>query len=129
MGVIKEALSQLPAERQRAIENVLSVQVRQPSWQVPLEEAIGVGADFMGEIENGAMATELQKEVACLPEDILKEVVILRFGLDTGESRTLQEVGYMLGMSGERVRQRESKALRFLRQPSRPNKLYDFLTR
>ena len=51
----------------------------------------------------------------------------LRFGLEDGRSRTLEEVGRVFSLTRERIRQIEAKALRKLRQPSRSRKLRDFL--
>ena len=56
-----------------------------------------------------------------------KKVLILRFGLDDGRARTLEEVGKEFDVTRERIRQIEAKALRKLRHPSRSKKLKDFL--
>ena len=56
-----------------------------------------------------------------------RRVLQLRFGLEDGRSRTLEEVGRDFGVTRERIRQIEAKALRKLRHPSRSRKLRDFL--
>jgi len=56
-----------------------------------------------------------------------KKVLILRFGLEDGRSRTLEEVGKEFNVTRERIRQIEAKALRKLRHPSRSKKLKDYL--
>jgi RNA polymerase primary sigma factor len=56
-----------------------------------------------------------------------RRVLELRFGLDTGRSRTLEEVGKEFNVTRERIRQIEAKALRKLRHPSRSKKLKDYL--
>lgn len=56
-----------------------------------------------------------------------EKVLRLRFGLDDGRARTLEEVGQIFNVTRERIRQIEAKALRKLRHPSRSKKLKDFL--
>lgn len=56
-----------------------------------------------------------------------EKVLRLRFGLEDGRSRTLEEVGQMFNVTRERIRQIEAKALRKLRHPNRSNKVKDFI--
>jgi len=67
------------------------------------------------------------KDLLDLLNDREREVLKLRFGLEDGQSRTLEEVGEMFGVTRERVRQIEAKALRKLRHPRSSHKLRDYL--
>ena len=69
---------------------------------------------------------QLDDELATLTEREQK-VLRLRFGLDDGKARTLEEVGKEFQVTRERIRQIEAKAIRKLRQPSRSKKLQDYL--
>lgn len=68
----------------------------------------------------------LEEVLSTLTEREAK-VLTLRFGLDGGQARTLEEVGKVFGVTRERIRQIEAKALRKLRHPSRRKKLQDYL--
>lgn len=101
----------------------------------------------IGEEDDSHLGDFIEDQDATSPEDhasyeLLKEqlesvldtltdreenVLRLRFGLDDGRTRTLEEVGKVFGVTRERIRQIEAKALRKLRHPSRSKQLKDFL--
>ncbi len=68
------------------------------------------------------------KNVLSMLQEREAKVLALRFGLnDNGEAKTLEEVGKIFGVTRERIRQIEAKALRKLRHPSRRINLRDYL--
>jgi RNA polymerase primary sigma factor len=69
---------------------------------------------------------EIQRELGALT-DRERQVLEMRFGLKDGQGRTLEEVGVELGVTRERIRQIEAKALRKLRHPHRSKRLRDYL--
>lgn len=101
----------------------------------------------VGEEEDSNLGTFIQDENAISPQEsaaqvMLKEqllevlntltpreqkVIMLRYGIEDGHSRTLEDVGKEFNVTRERIRQIEAKALKKLRQPSRSKKLKDFL--
>ncbi|MCR5283896.1 MAG: sigma-70 family RNA polymerase sigma factor, partial [Lachnospiraceae bacterium] len=70
---------------------------------------------------------EQLNEVLATLTDREAKVLKLRFGLEDGKARTLEEVGQRFDVTRERIRQIEAKALRKLRHPSRSRKLKDYL--
>lgn len=107
---------------------------------VSLEKPIGEEEDsFLGDFipDDDAPSPSDQASFALLKEqlfEVLQEltpreekVLRLRFGLDDGRTRTLEEVGREFDVTRERIRQIEAKALRKLRHPSRSQKLKDYL--
>ncbi len=108
---------------------------------VSLETPIGEEDDsHLGDFikDERTMSPEEYATVGMLKEELAgvlltltereEKVLRLRFGLDDGQCRTLEEVGQIFNVTRERIRQIEAKALRKLRHPSRSRKLKDFLT-
>ena len=73
------------------------------------------------------MLKEQLNEILSTLTDREAKVLRLRFGIDDGKQRTLEEVGLMFDVTRERIRQIEAKALRKLRHPSRSKKVKDYL--
>jgi RNA polymerase primary sigma factor len=123
----------LPADKVREIMNVARTPV---SLETPIgeEEDSNLG-DFIpdegGEAPSDAATYQMQREaveeVLASLSDRERRVLRLRFGLDDGRPRTLEEVGREFNVTRERIRQIEAKSLRKLRHPSRSRKLKDFL--
>jgi RNA polymerase primary sigma factor len=123
----------IPAERVREIMKIAQEPV---SLETPIgEEEDSHLGDFIEDEDAPAPAEAasflLLKEQLEEVLDTLtareEKVLRLRFGLDDGRSRTLEEVGQEFGVTRERIRQIEAKALRKLRHPSRSKKLKDYL--
>ncbi|GGH26618.1 RNA polymerase sigma factor RpoD [Paenibacillus segetis] len=133
------APEEIAAEMELSVEKVREI-MKIAQEPVSLETPIGEEddshlGDFIEDQEAlapaDAAAYELLKEQL---EDVLdtltereENVLRLRFGLDDGRTRTLEEVGKVFGVTRERIRQIEAKALRKLRHPSRSKRLKDFL--
>lgn len=123
----------IPAEK---VREILKIAQEPVSLETPIgEEEDSHLGDFIPDDEATAPAEaaayELLKEQLEEVLDTLTEreqkVLKLRFGLEDGRSRTLEEVGKQFGVTRERIRQIEAKALRKLRHPSRSKQLKDFL--
>lgn len=123
----------LPVERVREIQKISQEPV---SLETPIgEEEDSHLGDFIQDdnvpVPAEAAAFTLLKEqlveVLSTLTDREQKVLRLRFGLDDGRARTLEEVGKEFDVTRERIRQIEAKALRKLRHPSRSRKLKDYL--
>ena len=123
----------IPVER---VREILKISQEPVSLETPIgEEEDSHLGDFIQDdnvpVPSEAAAYTLLKEQLEEVLDTLTEreqkVLRLRFGLDDGRARTLEEVGKEFNVTRERIRQIEAKALRKLRHPSRSRKLKDYL--
>jgi len=117
------------------VREIIKVSQEPTSLEAPVgEEKDSTLGDFIPDEEirpEDQASAELLKthlsEVLDTLNDREKKVLRLRFGLDDGRQRTLEEVGREFGVTRERIRQIEAKALRKLRHPTRSKKLKDYL--
>ena len=142
---LAQELSRKPTEEELAVEMGVSISklreiVKIAQEPLSLETPIGKEedsrlGDFIEDKEADApiktVASELLREdlaeVLCTLSPRERVVLRLRFGMDDGRQRTLEEVGQLFGVTRERIRQIEAKALRKLRHPNRSKRLREYV--
>jgi len=120
----------------RKVRQLMRVSQEPMSLETPVgSEESSVLVDFIADdsvagpveqTDQELLREQMRDSLECLTERE-REVLALRFGLVDGESRTLEQVGLQFGVTRERIRQIEAKALRKLRHPTRSRKLRDYL--
>ncbi|MBQ5430940.1 MAG: RNA polymerase sigma factor RpoD [Lachnospiraceae bacterium] len=123
----------MPVER---VREILKISQEPVSLETPIgEEEDSHLGDFIqddnvpvpADAATFTLLKEQLSEVLSTLTEREQKVLILRFGLEDGRGRTLEEVGKEFNVTRERIRQIEAKALRKLRHPSRSRKLKDYL--
>lgn len=126
-------LMNMDVEKVREVQKIAQEPV---SLETPIgEEEDSHLGDFIPDEEilspsDAATNTMLREQLITVLDTLTdreRKVLALRFGLDDGRTRTLEEVGQAFDVTRERIRQIEAKALRKLKHPSRSKKLRDFL--
>lgn len=131
-----EEIAELMDMEVEKVENIMKIAQKPISLETPIgeEEDTELGSfieDDLIQTPDEAATHVLLKEQLLEVLDTLSDreekVLRLRFGMDDGKTRTLEEVGKVFNVTRERIRQIEAKAIRKLKHPSRSKKLKDFL--
>ncbi len=132
---LPEEIAELMGMDKDKVMDIIKIAEKPISLETPIGEEDSQLGDFIednhiktpAEAANHAMLKESLFDVLETLTPREQEVLILRFGLNDGKARTLEEVGNIFNLTRERIRQIESKALRKLRHPNRSKKIKDFL--
>ena len=132
---VEEIASVLNISEQK-VKEIIKISQEPVSLETPIGEEEDshlsdfIPDDYAAAPVDAASQTLLKEQLIDILGTLTKreeKVLRLRFGLEDGRSRTLEEVGKEFDVTRERIRQIEAKALRKLRHPSRSKKLKDFL--
>jgi RNA polymerase sigma factor (sigma-70 family) len=136
----RPSVSELAADLEVSTQKVVDI-LRHASTPGSLSEPLGHDSDAqLGDLleDRGALSPSQAAAAALLPGEVEKmlatlddrerEILQLRFGLDRGEPHTLEEVGACFGVTRERIRQIEARAISKLRHPAASGHLHELLT-
>ena len=132
---IKELAEHLDMTEEK-VQEIMQIAREPASLETPIgEEDDSNLGDFVADAnvlspEGNVESVMLREHIDSLLDDLKereRQVIVLRFGLEDGHPRTLEEVGREFNVTRERIRQIEAKALRKLRKPVRSNRIRDFL--
>ena len=133
---VKELAEHLDMSEDK-VQEIMQIAREPASLETPIgEEDDSNLGDFVADAnvltpESNVEAVMLREHIDSLLGDLKereRQVIVLRFGLEDGHPRTLEEVGKEFNVTRERIRQIEAKALRKLRNPVRSKRIRDFLT-
>lgn len=133
---VPEEIAQKMRLPQDKIKTILKIAQEPISLQIPIgDEGDTHFGDFIQDKKavspaNATVRSMLKEEIGSALSTLTereRKILVLRFGINDGSQRTLEEVGNVFKVTRERVRQIEAKALRKLRHPTRSRRLYSFL--
>ncbi len=133
---VKELADHLEMSEEK-VQEIMQIAREPASLETPIgEEDDSNLGDFVADSnvvspEGNVESVMLKEHISTLLGDLKereRQVIVLRFGLEDGHPRTLEEVGKEFNVTRERIRQIEAKALRKLRNPVRSKRIRDFLT-
>ena len=132
---VKELAEHLDMTEEK-VQEIMQIAREPASLETPIgEEDDSNLGDFVADAnvlspEGNVESVMLREHIDSLLDDLKereRQVIVLRFGLEDGHTRTLEEVGKEFNVTRERIRQIEAKALRKLRNPVRSKRIRDFL--
>ena len=124
----QEGLCRYIENRLRDRTRTLVTETVQSEVQLMRTQILAESRSIAREEANTVLRDQVRSVLGSLT-DRESRIIALRFGLDDGRQRTLEEVGREFGVTRERIRQIEAKALRKLRHPSRSKRLKDYYTK